>query len=297
MNPVLIDLGYQPGDRVVVVHADDVGMCQSSLEAFVDLLQIGLVSSCSVMVPCPWFQATANYCQRNSEVDMGVHITLTSEWEGYRWGPVSRGDQANQLLDEQGYFARDQKRVWEQADSDVVLSETQQQLELAVSAGICPTHTEDHMAALAHPRFLRAYIDLALERGLPVRALRPKMFDPGAGPWQKAHYEALSHAELRGMPLFDNHTGVNLVSDCDPIESVRSLFRSLPEGELSAVVLHPAKDTPELRAITPDWQQRAAEYQVFCNPSLAEEIRRMGIYIIGFRPLQEYLRKRTSEES
>jgi chitin disaccharide deacetylase len=297
MNPVLNDLGYQPHDRVVVVHADDVGMCQSSLDAYIDLWQVGLVSSGSVMVPCPWFQATAHFCCRNPEVDMGVHITLTSEWEGYRWGPVSRGVRSVQMMDEQGYFARDQKRVWELADPIVVFSEVRQQLELAVSAGIHPTHTEDHMAALAHPRFLRGYIDLALEWGLPVRALRPKMDHPDSGDWEMAHDEAFSHAERRGMPLFDVITGLNLKSEIiDPLESARALFQSLPEGKLSAVVLHPAKDTPELRAITPDWRQRAAEYQVFCSPSLADEIRSMGIHIIGFRPLQEYLCNRKEAE-
>lgn len=91
MNPFLARLGYGPDDRVVIIHADDVGMCQASLAAFADMVAFGLVSSGSTMVPCSWFPAAAAFCRANPEVDMGVHVTLTCEWDAYRWGPISFG--------------------------------------------------------------------------------------------------------------------------------------------------------------------------------------------------------------
>jgi len=115
MNPILAQLGFSATDRVAVIHADDVGMCQASLSAFVDLLEVGLVTTGSTMVPCPWFPATAVFCRKNSDVDMGVHITLTCEWENYRWGPISTVDQTSGLMDEEGYFPRRTSVVWEQA--------------------------------------------------------------------------------------------------------------------------------------------------------------------------------------
>ena len=93
-NPVLKKLGLAPDDRVLIIHADDVGMCQASLAAYADLVDLGLVSSASTMVACPWFPATAAYCREHAgeNVDMGVHTTLTSEFVGYRWGPISTRD-------------------------------------------------------------------------------------------------------------------------------------------------------------------------------------------------------------
>ena len=85
-NPLLKKLGYSETDRLVIFHTDDIGMCQASLQAFKDLWEFGTISSGAVMVPCPWFPATAEFCRNNPEVDMGVHATLNSEWESYRWG-------------------------------------------------------------------------------------------------------------------------------------------------------------------------------------------------------------------
>jgi len=84
MNPILAQLGFSPTDQVAVIHADDVGMCQASLSAFVDLLEVGLVTTGSTMVPCPWFPATAAFCRENSEVDMGVHKSIHESSSGWR---------------------------------------------------------------------------------------------------------------------------------------------------------------------------------------------------------------------
>jgi hypothetical protein len=98
-NPVLRKLGFADDDRVVIIHADDIGMCQATMSAFADLVDFGLISSGAVMVPCPWFPQAAAYCRQHPLVDLGVHLTLTSEWDGYRWGPVSTRDPASGLID------------------------------------------------------------------------------------------------------------------------------------------------------------------------------------------------------
>ena len=108
-NPVLKKLGFGDCDRLVIIHADDIGMCQASLAAYGDLVEFGLVSAASTMVPCSWFAATAQFCREypGAGVDMGVHVTLTSEYDGYRWGPVSTRDPASGLLDQAGAFHAD----------------------------------------------------------------------------------------------------------------------------------------------------------------------------------------------
>ena len=103
-NPVLRDLGFHRGDRVVVVHADDIGMCHSTLPAIDELMAFGLVTSASAMVPCPWFLDVVAWHQRNPQFDIGIHLTLTSEWDRYRWGPISTRAETSGLLDERGYF-------------------------------------------------------------------------------------------------------------------------------------------------------------------------------------------------
>ena len=105
-NPFLKKLGFAADARVVIIHTDDIGMCQASVGAFRDLIDFGLISSAAVMVPCPWFPEVAALCRSRPGIDMGVHLTLNSEWDSYRWGPISTRDPASGLLDEEGYFYR-----------------------------------------------------------------------------------------------------------------------------------------------------------------------------------------------
>ena len=110
-NPVLKKLGFSNDDRVAIIHTDDIGMCQASVDAFADMVDYGLISSGAVMVPCPWFLEAAAYSTAHPQADLGVHLTLTSEWETYRWGPISTRDPASGLLDEQGFFHKSSQVV------------------------------------------------------------------------------------------------------------------------------------------------------------------------------------------
>ena len=103
-NPLVTQLGYPADARLVIFHADDVGMCHGSNQAYLDLCAFGLLQTGSVMMPCPWAQELLQACQQNPALDMGVHLTLTSEWSGYRWGPISTRDPASGLIDAEGYF-------------------------------------------------------------------------------------------------------------------------------------------------------------------------------------------------
>ncbi len=98
-NPVLAKLGLAQTDRAVLIHADDIGMCQASLAAMPGLMDLGLVSCASVMVTCPWFSAAARFAIDNPGVDLGVHLTLTCEWQTYRWAPISTVSMDSGLID------------------------------------------------------------------------------------------------------------------------------------------------------------------------------------------------------
>ena len=161
-NPVLKKLGFDNNDRLAIIHVDDVGMCHASVEAFADLWDFGLISSGAVMVPCPWFLSTVQFFHKNPQADLGVHLTLTSEWDTYRWGPLSTCDPKTGLLDQDGYFHRLAHQVQEQADPGAVQIELTTQIERAITAGLQPTHADTHMGTVAHAKFMGAYLHRAL---------------------------------------------------------------------------------------------------------------------------------------
>src|SRR6476619_1070300 len=161
MNPILERLGYKENDRVVILHADDIGMSQASVDAYADLLKFGIMSSAATMVPCPWFPAAAEYFQRESEdprFDMGVHCTLNSEWSTFRWGPISTRDQASGLMDADGYFYNATAPLQENVDPAAVERELTAQVERALAAGIDITHIDTHMLGTFHSRLMPAYL-------------------------------------------------------------------------------------------------------------------------------------------
>ena len=296
-NPVLGKLGFADDDRVVIIHADDVGMCQASVAAFADLVEFGLVSSGAVMVPCPWFLEAAAYCRQHPEADVGVHSTLTSEWETYRWGPISTRDPASGLLDAQGCLHRTTQAIHEHGRPEAVEVELQAQLARALAAGIDVTHLDTHMGAVAHPKFMLGYVQLAVARGLPPLMLR--LDEAG---WRAVGLDAQAAAyaaelvckwEAEGLPLLDNLAGLPLDRPDDRVAQAKTVLGGLPAG-LTHLIIHPATDTPELRAITPDAAGRVADYQAFSSAELRNYVRNLGLQVIGYRALRELMRRSRS---
>jgi predicted glycoside hydrolase/deacetylase ChbG (UPF0249 family) len=285
-NPALRELGFSKYDRVVVVHADDVGMCEATIDPYFDLLDHGLTTSGSAMVPCPWFPAVASRCrQRGEDVDIGVHLTLTSEWDDYRWGPLSTADARSGLIDEEGYFFRSADR-WTRLDPDAARTEMDAQVDRAVAAGCDLTHLDCHMFAMLHPDLIGRYVDLGMSRGLPVLLTRQPQ-------WVDALSEAaIAEWEEGGMPVFDHLREMPLHAPAAGWLGVTmALFDDLPPG-LSYLITHPARDTPELRAVAIDWRQRVADADGLRTEALATHLRRIGIHVIGWRPLRELLERR-----
>src|SRR4051812_41949324 len=122
-NPALRILGFSDHDRVAIIHADDIGMCQASVTAFADLVAFGLISSGAVMVPCAWFPAAAAASRARPDDDLGIHLTLTCEWNAYRWGPISTADPASGMIDDEGYFFRSTELAQTHGQPDAVARE------------------------------------------------------------------------------------------------------------------------------------------------------------------------------
>lgn len=291
-NPLLKKLGLSNQDRVAIIHTDDIGMCQASVEAFTDLNEVGIISSGAVMVPCPWFLHAAEYARAHPQVDLGIHLTLTSEWKTYRWGPISTRDPASGMLDEQGFFHPSSEETQEHADPSAVEVELTAQVERTMQAGILPTHLDTHMGTVAHPKFMSIYLMLAMKFHLPLMIFR--LDEAGyraVGLDAEFAHEAaafVQQLEESGLPLLDAFGGMHLDSDENRLERTKQALSELQPG-ITHFVIHPSKDTPELRAITPDWHCRVADYQNFMKDELRQHIRKIGVHVIGYRALKEFM--------
>ncbi len=292
-NPVLKRLGFSDDDRVAIIHTDDIGMCQASVDAFAEMVDFGLISSGAVMVPCPWFLQAAKYAVSNPEVDLGAHLTLTSEWDTYRWGPISTRDPESGLMDEQGFFHKTSQAVAEHADPEAAIAELDLQISRAIQAGIKLTHIDTHMGSVAHPKFVAGYIQLAMKYGLAPMIPRltaedlvtQQHIDPQTAEAVAASIESL---EEMGIPLLDGLSGLELIDASDRFEQARQALRALKPG-VTHFIIHPSKDTPELRQITSSWDCRVADYETFTSEATRELIRNEGIQVIGYRALTELM--------
>ena len=290
-NPVLGKLGMAPDARVVIVHADDVGMCHAANVAFWETQSYGIVTSGAVMMPCPWVPEMAAWCRGHPEADVGVHITLTSEWEGYRWRPVSTADPRSGLVDEAGYMWRSNEDVYQHMDPAAAIAEMRAQIDLALAMGIDVTHIDTHMGTVAHPQLTPAYIQLAIEYQIP--AMMPRLseaelqiegIDMQAG---AALMHQLDDLEATGFPVLDHlYPALNEGVDLD---AYREWF-DLAQSGIAHMRLHASVPGFDVEAITDSAPRRIADYQVFLRPELEAHIAEQGIHRIGYRPLRDLIR-------
>jgi predicted glycoside hydrolase/deacetylase ChbG (UPF0249 family) len=276
--------GFRESDRVLIVHADDIGMNQSSVSAFADLAGEGLVSSGAVMAPCSWFPRVAELCRERPELDVGVHITLTSEWPGYKWRPVAPARPHSGLTDPAGYLHATRKAV-ESARPEAVYDEMKAQVRLFRESGIDVTHIDTHMFTALLPSAIRQYFRVAVEERLPCLA---PVHHPIAGASAEAVLE--EHRRLGLMAVRTAHM-LDSTNKDDCIAEMKRLVSELPHG-IHHLLIHPAKDTPELRDITPQWRRRVAEYECFMSRELRDYIVGSDIILTGYRRLREAMRNR-----
>ena len=276
-----------PHERALILHADDVGMCHATIPAFIELAESGSISSASVMVPCPWFGEVARYCKTNASVDMGVHLTLTSEWTGYRWAPISTVDVSSGLIDAQGFFHSRRIQALEHACPEAAFAEMRAQLTRARAAGVDVTHLDAHMFTALRPPLTEGYLRLGIEEALPALAWHG---DAGGMETIPEVSAAIRRAEARGLLALDR---VELLPTGEPErreEQFRAAVDGLPPG-LTHLLIHPAIDTPELRQIVPAWRERVADYEFFRGKSAVEYLERAGVRLVGYRALRDALRR------
>lgn len=291
-NPVLKKLGFADNDRLVIVHVDDIGLTQSNVEGFGDLMDFGLVTSGSVMMPTAWAPLAATYARQHPGTDIGVHMTLTSEWEGNRWSPLSTVDPASGLIDPDGYMWQHGEDLFPRTKGGAVRLEMETQAKRAIAMGIDPTHFDSHQF-VALQTYLIDYMRVCLAYHVPPIFIRR----------DKAGFEAISGIdpgmitmavtlvkilELFKIPLLDNMYMMPLDQPQKRLKNTKDILHQMVPG-VTLFICHATKPTPELIAITPDAAGRFADYTTWMSNELRAFIQDEGIHLIGWRAFKNLM--------
>lgn len=285
----------------IVIHEDDVAFCQGANDAFIELSRLGTISAGSAMVPCPWFHDLALRVADADvkTLDLGVHLTLTSEHEGYRWAPITRPSPAAGLTDEYGYMWSRVQQVRDHADPDAVEAEWRAQLDRALAVGIDVTHLDAHMGSALAPEWCDRYVALGAEYGIPalitvdIAAYGPQNHLTGVS--EETFAEFVHQARSAGMPVFD----VVLETDFrrprgTPVAYETMLTAADEHGdqELVYCAFHPCAAGPgEVERIDGEWWHvRTDEHRIFGDPSWKDWLDAQPFQVIGMRELRDEMR-------
>ena len=280
--------------RYVIIHADDAGMSHSVNLGTIEGMEKGIVSSASIMVPCPWFKEFADYAKKNPERDYGIHLTLNSEWKNYRWGPVVSRDQVPSLVDSENYLWDNVGQVLAHVNVKDAEKELRAQIQRAQKFGVPLSHLDTHMGAvISRPDLLEMYVNLGIEYGLPVlfvANLDPKKYGLIA---EKAK-ELKSVLEKNGLPVLDDLVQFYGERDYEKRKNTYlKTLRSLKPG-VTQIIIHCGFDNQELQNITNSSSRRDGDRRVFTDPLVAKEVNDLGIEVITWKKFHEMARTKVA---
>ena len=267
--------------KYLIIHADDAGLAWSENKATQIGLLRGSITSCSLMVPCPWFYEMAQFCLKHPEIDYGIHLTLTGEWKNYPFRAISPTNQIQSLVNSHGYFYPKRASIRDSAVLDEVYLELKNQIEFALSLGLKPTHLDSHMYTLGvRQDLINLYQDLGNEYNLPIVLSKklitltgesPASFKlPKKGCIESIYMGSYSEFKKKGLPHFYDQLIDNL------------------DGGVSLILIHPAIRSSETEEITLDhpnfgasWRTVDAEY--FTSEHCKKKLEENSIELIDFK--------------
>jgi len=287
VRPLAARLGYPAGAKLLIVHADDLGAAHSVNAATVKGFETGLVNSGSVMVPCPWLPEIAAYARAHPEADLGLHLTLTSEWKTYRWGGVLSKERAPTLYDREGYLYPTEAEAAARIDVREAEAEIRAQIERARAFGIRPTHLDAHMRTLYQTRPLfEMFLRVARDNRLPALVSR----------------EWFERAPFLPAALGPDGVVIDRLIDINPsvpaarwAEYYTDLIRNLRPG-VTQLIVHLGHDDEELRAVAlghPDWGAawRQRDFDFVTSEAFRRLLKEHDVKLITWREIGRLLAK------
>jgi hypothetical protein len=268
-------LGRAPDARMVIVNCDDIGSSHAANLASLEAMERGIATSATLMVPCPWALEAVELFRGQ---DVGVHLTLTAEYSGYRWRSLTG---ARSLHDDQGFLPRTAKEVWARAELSDVRRECRAQIEQAVAWGVDVTHIDAHMGVLQiEPRYYEIYLELAHEFRLPLRMA-------GSRAERALGFPIRAPADALGL-LYPDEFFFDWGRST--AELIRAKLSALQPG-VTEFIVHPVLDGPELRGYDlTEAQIRIDDHACAIDPDIAQILREERIEFVSFRPLREAMR-------
>jgi predicted glycoside hydrolase/deacetylase ChbG (UPF0249 family) len=268
-------LGYLADARLLIINADDFGMCNSVNEAIMRTLQEGLVRSTTLMVPCPWALHAMHFLADHREIPFGVHLTVIGDSLDYRWGPLTSREKVPSLIDQAGYFYNFEAMpaFLAQLKMDRLEVEFRAQIEAVLAAGFRPTHLDWHALRIAgRPDIFSLMIRLAKEYGLALRLMGRALIEK---------------MQAQGLPTIDyDFLDSYLLNPVHKTARYAQLLRDLPAG-LSEWAVHPGLDNAELLAIEPaSNHERQTDFIFWTSQQAKELVREEGIILLDYRALQ-----------
>ncbi len=268
-------LGYPDDARLLIINADDFGMCHSINEAIFGTLKAGVVRSTTLMVPCPWALHAMHFLRENPDFAFGVHLTVISDPVDYAWGPLTAKDKVPSLINEAGYFYNFERmpEFLAQVKMDELETEFRAQIEAALAADLKPTHLDWHSLRMGSRTDIPDLMfSLAKEYGLALRVR--------GRPWTEK-------VQSQGLPTVDyDFLDSYVMGIVDKSARYAQLLRELPAG-LSEWAVHPGLDSSELLAIEPEGNHsRQLDFDFFVSDEAREIVREEGIVLLTYEPLQ-----------
>jgi predicted glycoside hydrolase/deacetylase ChbG (UPF0249 family) len=250
-------------------------------------MEHGLITTATIMTPCPWFNEIAEYARTHPERDFGIHLTHTAEWKLYRWGSVAPRDAVKGLYDPAGYLWPSVEEVYAHSNPQEALIEGRAQIKKALDAGIPVTHIDSHMGTVqTNPEYLKSYIQLAIEFNLPLRMASQATMEKFGFPDLRKQFEA------KGLVFSDYFVYDELENYKDVKPFWTGILKNLKPG-VTELFIHAAKMSEELKAITHSAEKRSQEAAAFTSdPDIRKLIQDEQIILIGYRPLLELQRKK-----
>lgn len=293
-------LGYPAGKMVLILHADDIGMCPEANTSAKNYLENGQIQSAAVMMPCQNAEEFILWAKDHPEQDIGLHLTLTSEWKTYRWPSVTEVEEVPGLIDEEGNLYHTVRQVVEHASAAEVEQEIRAQIEKSIALGHRPDHIDTHMGTLyGSPAYTAAYTKVAMEYNIPAMVLNVdnpliiEAFRERGYPMDEDMIKTMRDYTLPKLDFFSTvPSGETYQEKC---ENFFKLIESIPAG-LVEIIFHPSEPTENLKTITNSWQQRNWEAEMFKDEKVQKFLTDKGIIFTNWQEVMVRFEKMGKQE-